>query len=287
VNFADAPPPNGPDEARTTPRVLGVIPARLASTRLPDKPLYPLLGRPLIEWVWRRVERMEVLDGLVVATDSERVAEVCERLGAPVELTPSTHPSGTDRIAEVAERAAYRDYGVVVNIQGDEPLLRAAHVEAAVALVRDQGWPVGTCAAPLGSEEARRDPGVVKVVRADGGRALYFSRAAVPYSRDGKPSAEVLSRPPYLRHVGLYAYRREALMRWVSMPPSPLERVEMLEQLRALEAGIDMGVALVATADGGVDTPADVVRVEARLKELGLAEPLGLAGSSHASTRDP
>jgi 3-deoxy-manno-octulosonate cytidylyltransferase (CMP-KDO synthetase) len=253
-----------------------VIPARLASTRLPDKPLYPLLGRPLIEWVWRRVEPMQVLDALVVATDSERVAEVCARLGAPVELTPASHPSGTDRIAEVAERAAYRDFDVVVNIQGDEPLLREAHVEAAVKLVRDHGWAVGTCAAPLGSEEARRDPGVVKVVRAETGRALYFSRAAVPFSRDGKPAPGELAGPPYLRHVGLYAYRRAALLRWVSMPPSPLERREMLEQLRALEAGIDIGVALVATAEGGVDTPADVVRMETRLIELGLAEMAGL-----------
>lgn len=230
---------------------------------------------------------MSVLDGLVVATDSERVAEVCARLGAPVELTAAEHPSGTDRIAEVVERAPYRAYDVIVNIQGDEPLLREAQVEAAVALVREGAWSVGTCAAPLGSEEARRDPSVVKVVRSHEGRALYFSRAAVPYSRDGKPGADALAAPPFLRHVGLYAYRREALRRWVALPPSPLERLEMLEQLRALEAGIAIGVALVAAAEGGVDTPADVVRMENRLSELGLlVEPRGLAGSSNASTRE-
>lgn len=285
MNFAIAPPIHGPEPVRTSRRVLGVIPARLASTRLPDKPLYPLLGRPLIEWVWRRVERMKVLDAAVVATDSEQVAEVCRRLGAPVELTRASHASGTDRVAEVAEREAWAGFGVVVNIQGDEPLLREDHVQAAVELVRDLGWSVGTCAAPLVSEEARRDPAVVKVVRSEGGRALYFSRAAVPYVRDGKPGPAELARPPFLRHIGLYAYGREALMRWVSLPPSALERLEMLEQLRALEAGMDMGVAVVSAAEGGVDTPADVVRVETRLKELGL-DALGEHEPMDASTSE-
>jgi 3-deoxy-manno-octulosonate cytidylyltransferase (CMP-KDO synthetase) len=249
--------------------VLGIVPARLASTRLPDKPLYPLLGRPLVEWVWRRVESMKVFDAALVATDSEAVAEVCARIGAPVEMTALEHPSGTDRVAEVAARAAYRDFGVVVNLQGDEPLVREEHVAAAVRLVREDAWPVGTCAAPLGSEEARRDPGVVKVVRAADGRALYFSRAAVPYSRAGKPTEAELGAPPFLRHVGLYAYTREALAGWVATPPSTLEGIEMLEQLRALEAGIPIGVAVVGAAEGGVDTPADVVRIEERLRDLG------------------
>lgn len=276
VNFAGSAPTPGFDQARSRDRVLGVIPARLASTRLPDKPLYPLHGRPLIEWVWRRVEPMEAFDGLVVATDSERVAEACQRMGAPVELT-GDHPSGTDRVAEVAARDGYTGFEVVVNVQGDEPLLDEAHVDAAVALVRDRGWSVGTCAAPLRTIEARRDPAVVKVVRATDGRALYFSRAAVPYSRVGKPGPAELGAPPHLRHVGLYAYRRDALARWVALPPSALERLEMLEQLRALEAGMKIGVALVAAAEGGVDTPADAVRMEARLEELGLAEPQRLA----------
>lgn len=266
MNFAYAPAPNRPD-GPSDRRVLGVIPARLASTRLPDKPLYPLLGRPLIEWVWRRVEDMSALDALVVATDSERVAEVCVGLGATVEMTDPDHPSGTDRVAEVAALEPYRGYGTVVNIQGDEPLLEPGHLSAAVELVRDGRWSVGTCAAPLVSEEARRDPSVVKVVRAESGRALYFSRGAVPYRREGKPGPEALAGPPFLRHVGLYAYRREALARWVSLSPSTLERLEMLEQLRPLEAGMEIGVAVVGAAEGGVDTPADVVRVEARLRE--------------------
>lgn len=249
-------------------RVLGVVPARLASTRLPEKPLQPLLGRPLVEWVWRRVEAMEVLDGAVIATDAERVASVCREIDAPVEMTAEDHPSGTDRVAEVARRPDYADFDVVVNIQGDEPLVDEAHLEAAVALVRDDGWDVGTCASPLESDDARRDPNVVKVVRAPDGRALYFSRAPVPYKRDGPPGKDELSGPPFLRHIGLYAYARAALEWWVSLEPSPLERLERLEQLRPLEAGVEIGVAVVGSAEPGVDTPADVDRVEARLSEL-------------------
>ena len=146
--------------------VLGIVPARLASTRLPNKPLYPLLGRPLIEWVWHRVESMGVLDHVVVATDSEEVAEVCRSFGAPVEMTSTRHPSGTDRVAEVAQRPAFTEYGVIANIQGDEPLLKEAHVRAALELVREGRWDVGTCATPLNFDEARTDPMVVKVARA-------------------------------------------------------------------------------------------------------------------------
>ncbi len=249
-------------------QVLGIVPARLASTRLPDKPLYPLLGRPLIEWVWRRVEAMTVLDRAVVATDSEAVADVCRALGAPVELTSPDHPSGTDRVAEVADRPEYRGFDFIANVQGDEPLLKEAHLDAAIRLVRDQGWQVGTCATPLLDEEARKDPSVVKVARASTGRALYFSRAPIPYKRDGKPEAEDLEREPFLRHIGLYAYTRDALADWVALAPSRLERLEMLEQLRPLEAGLRIGVAVVGAADPGVDTPADAVRMEARLAEL-------------------
>ena len=276
MNFADAHPPKEADPAPHHRRVLGIVPARLASTRLPNKPLYPLHGRPLLEWVWKRVQAMRVLDGAVVATDSEQIAEVCRALGAPVELTDPAHVSGTDRVAEVAERKPYRDFEVVVNIQGDEPLLREEHLAAAVELVRDGSWQVGTCATPLLTEEARKDPSVVKVARAADGRALYFSRASIPFRREGKPPAGELGGPPFLRHVGMYAYRREALLQWVARPPSPLERTEMLEQLRALEAGLSVGVALVSAAEGGVDTPADVVRVEARLLDLGLVEAVDL-----------
>jgi len=249
-------------------QVLGIVPARLASTRLPDKPLYPLLGRPLIEWVWRRVEAMSVLDHAVVATDSPAVADVCRALGAPVEMTSPDHPSGTDRVAEVADRPEYRDFDFIANVQGDEPLLKEAHLAAAIDLVRNDGWQVGTCATPLMDDEARKDPSVVKVARASTARALYFSRAPIPYKRDGKPTPEELEREPFLRHIGLYAYTRDALADWVALAPSRLEQLEMLEQLRPLEAGLRIGVAVVGAADPGVDTPADAVRMEARLAEL-------------------
>lgn len=252
-------------------QVLGIVPARLASTRLPDKPLYPLLGRPLIEWVWRRVESMSVLDHALVATDSEEVAQVCRRLGAPVEMTSPEHPSGTDRVAEVADRAEYRRYAVVANIQGDEPLLKESHLRAAIELVRHGGWDIGTCATPILTEEARKDASVVKVARAANGRALYFSRAKIPYRRDGKPDPDELGREPFLRHIGIYAYAREALENWVALAPSPLERLEMLEQLRPLEAGLRIGVSVVGAADPGVDTPADALRMEEKLSEMGIA----------------
>lgn len=252
-------------------QVLGIVPARLASTRLPNKPLYPLLGRPLIEWVWRRVESMSVLDHALVATDSEEVAQVCRRLGAPVEMTSPEHPSGTDRVAEVADRAEYRRYAVVANIQGDEPLLKESHLRAAIELVRHGGWDIGTCATPILTEEARKDASVVKVARAANGRALYFSRAKIPYRRDGKPDPDELGREPFLRHIGIYAYAREALENWVALAPSPLERLEMLEQLRPLEAGLRIGVSVVGAADPGVDTPADALRMEEKLSEMGIA----------------
>jgi len=246
-------------------QVLGIVPARLASTRLPNKPLYPILGKPLIEWVWRRVETMRILDHAVVATDSEEVAEVCRALGAPVEMTAVDHPSGTDRVAEVVGRPAYRDYAYIANVQGDEPLLKESHLRSAIDLVRGGGWQVGTCATPLMNEEARTGSAVVKVARAASGRALYFSRAPIPYKRDGKPVGEELEREPFLRHIGIYAYTRDALHDWVALAPSPLERLEMLEQLRPLEAGLRIGVAIVGAADPGVDTPADVLRMEEKL----------------------
>jgi len=246
-------------------QVLGIVPARLASTRLPNKPLYPILGRPLIEWVWRRVERMSVLDHALVATDSQEVAEVCRALGAPVEMTSGEHPSGTDRVAEVANRPEYASYRYVANVQGDEPLLKESHLRSAIELVTSGGWDVGTCATPLMSEEARKDPSVVKVTRAANGRALYFSRAPIPYKRDEKPTGDELEREPFLRHVGIYAYTRDALNDWVALAPSQLERLEQLEQLRPVEAGLRIGVAIVGSADPGVDTAADVLRMEEKL----------------------
>ena len=194
---------------------------------------------------------MSLLDAVVVATDSEEVAEVCERLGAPVELTSSSHPSGTDRVAEVVRRDAYADYQTVVNIQGDEPLLDPEHISAVVELLKNGDWDLATAASPLLDEETRGNPSVVKVARAPDGRALYFSRAKIPYKRDDKPDGQDLAGDHFLAHVGIYAYTRAGLARWVSLKPSPLEQLEGLEQLRPLEAGMDMAVALVSGAEPG------------------------------------
>lgn len=249
-----------------TAGVLGVIPARLSSQRLPDKPLHVLAGRPLIEWVWRRVVELGLFDEVVVATDSERVAEVARATGATCVMTRADHPSGTDRVAEVARLPEFAHFGTVVNVQGDEPFVRRDHLEAAIALVRDGGWDAGTVATPIGSAEEWREPAIVKVVRGDDGGALYFSRAPVPFVRDGEPGAHDFAAGLFLRHVGIYSYRREALLRWVALPEAPLERTEKLEQLRPLAAGLRIGVAVGAPGEGGVDTPADAARA-ARILE--------------------
>jgi 3-deoxy-manno-octulosonate cytidylyltransferase (CMP-KDO synthetase) len=247
-----------------TTQVLGVIPARLGSTRLPRKPLHPIAGRPLVEWVWRRAVASGVFDDVVIATDSAEVAGVARGFGAAVCETRDDHPSGTDRVAEVARRAEYRGFGVIVNVQGDEPFVRRDHLEAAVSLVREGGWDVGTVATAIESMDEWREAAVVKVVRGDDGRALYFSRAPVPHPRDAEPD---FATGAYLRHVGLYAYTRGALLRWVSLPEGTLERIEKLEQLRALAAGLRIGVAVGERAEGGVDTPADAARAERTILE--------------------
>jgi 3-deoxy-manno-octulosonate cytidylyltransferase (CMP-KDO synthetase) len=252
-----------------TAGVLGVIPARLSSQRLPHKPLHVIAGRPLIEWVWRRVVEFGLFDAVVVATDSARVADAARAFGATCVMTREDHPSGTDRVAEVAGLAAYAGYGTIVNVQGDEPFVRRDHLQAAIDLVREGGWDAGTVATPLRTAAEWREPSIVKVVRADDGGALYFSRAPVPSVRDGEPGAEDFASGLFLRHVGIYSYRREALLRWVALPEAPLERAEKLEQLRPLAAGLRMGVAVGAPAEGGVDTPADAARA-ARILESAL-----------------
>jgi 3-deoxy-manno-octulosonate cytidylyltransferase (CMP-KDO synthetase) len=239
-------------------RVLGVIPARLGSTRLLHKPLQLLAGEPLVTRVIQRVQRLGLVNELVVATDSTMVARVVELSGVRAVLTRESHRSGTERVAEVAGRPEYADHEVVVNVQGDEPFL--AHAALAGALGRvAAGDDVGTAAAPLGPEAAH-DPGRVKVVADSRGRALYFSRAPIPYLRDrGRAPADL-----YWQHVGVYAYRRQALAEWTRQPPAPAEEAERLEQLRALHYGLTIGVArLDSPAQPGVDTPEDLRRAEA------------------------
>jgi 3-deoxy-manno-octulosonate cytidylyltransferase (CMP-KDO synthetase) len=240
-------------------RVLGVIPARLGSTRLPNKPLQLLAGEPLITRVIQRVMEHDVVQELVVATDSEMVAQVVERAGVRAVLTHDGHVSGTDRVAEAAGRPEFTGFDVVANVQGDEPFIPREALAGAIERV-GQGDDVGTAAAPLAAADAG-DPARVKVVTDARGHALYFSRAAIPHRREPTDPADQL----YWQHLGLYVYTRPALARWVAAPLSPAEQAERLEQLRALHVGLTIGVTrLSEPAQPGVDTPDDLRRAEAQ-----------------------
>jgi 3-deoxy-manno-octulosonate cytidylyltransferase (CMP-KDO synthetase) len=244
-------------------RVLGVIPARLGSTRLLNKPLQLLAGEPLVTRVVERVAAYELVDRLVVATDSPMVVQVVERTGVSAVLTDDTHSTGTERVAEVAARAEYRDFDVIVNIQGDEPFIDREALEGSLARV-EQGDEVGTAAAPL-ELALVKDPARVKVITDLNGRALYFSRAVIPHRREADDPADGL----YWQHLGLYAYTRSSLARWVGLPPTQAELAERLEQLRALQHGMTIGVTrLSASVLPGVDTPDDLKRAEAHWHAL-------------------
>lgn len=246
-----------PTGAARKPRVLGVIPARLGSTRLARKPLAPLAGKPLVQWVHEAARGARAIEALVVATDSAEIAEVVRGFGGRAMLTQPHHASGTDRVAEVAWAVA--DADVIVNIQGDLPLLPTEHLEAAVAPFLGEDPPrMATLVTPLVDRADLDDPGVAKVVADRHGNALYFSRAAIPFSRDC--SAE------RWRQIGVYVYTREALFEFVGLPPSRLERTEGLEQLRALENGIAIRLVTVPNATPHVDTPEDLAKVEALLR---------------------
>jgi 3-deoxy-manno-octulosonate cytidylyltransferase (CMP-KDO synthetase) len=241
------------------------IPARFASTRLPGKVLAPIGGRPMIEHVHRLAVRSGAME-VVIATDDESVRAACAAFGAEVELTSRDHPSGTDRIAEIARRRGWADDSIVVNVQADEPLLPPALIDqAADLLASDPGADVATLCTPITAIEEYLDPNVVKVVMRAGGRALYFSRAPIPWNRDGAP-AGLASQQDFRgswRHIGIYAYRLGALQRLAASPPSALEQLERLEQLRALQTGLAIAVAEAIEAPGqGVDTAADLAQVE-------------------------
>jgi len=234
---------------------VGVIPARFAASRFPGKPLAPIAGVPMIERVWRGARDAKQLSRVIVATDDERIRQACAGFGAEVALTRADHATGTDRIGEVAARL---DADIVVNIQGDEPLIQGYVIDAAVdLLLHDATLPMATVVHPLDPGGAD-DPNRVKVVLDRRGRALYFSRSAIPHVRG--------EMPPRWQHVGLYAYRRDFLLDFVALAPTPAERAEQLEQLRALEHGYPIGCAIVeGWSSIPVDVPADVARVEARL----------------------
>lgn len=246
-------------------RILGVIPARYGSTRFPGKPLHRIAGKPLVQHVVERCQCARMLAEVIVATDDARIAEVV-RPFCRVEMTRADHPSGTDRIAEVVGRVGC---DAVVNIQGDEPLLEPAVIDAvATALAEAE---MTTAAAPVHDPAELDNPNVVKVVLNAAGRALYFSRHPIPYLRDlaGQPAAERVRAFPFMKHLGIYGYRRDTLLRLVRWPVSALEAAERLEQLRALEHGLSIAVVRVSAASPGVDTPEDAARVE-RLLQAGV-----------------
>ena len=246
-------------------RILGLIPARYASTRFPGKPLHLIAGKPLLQHVVEQCQKAKSLSEVIVATDDTRIWEVAQQF-CRVEMTSPDHPSGTDRIAEVVARCAC---DAAVNIQGDEPLIDPQVIDAVAGALT--GAPMSTAAARLRDTAEFDNPNVVKVVVNPAGRALYFSRRTIPFVRDAASRSieEQLAAFPFLKHLGIYGYRRETLLRLVKFPVSPLEAAEKLEQLRALENGIEIAVVQVNYESVGVDVPEDVERVELLLKHNG------------------
>ena len=246
-------------------RMIGVIPSRWGSTRFPGKSLHPILGKPLVTWVVAAAKRAKLLQEVLVATDDPRIADVVQGTGARAVLTRSDHPSGTDRVAEAAQPA---DDDIVVNIQGDEPLIDPALIDALVqSLLSHPHWSMATAAAFITNRRDLDARSVAKVVTDREGVALYFSRLPIPCTRDGEPD---LTSGLYRRHIGIYAYRGGFLKRLVQEPPCPLEKAESLEQLRAMHIGGRIGVIDTDHAGVGVDTPEEVGYVEAALRKLRL-----------------
>ncbi len=247
-------------------RIAAIIPARYHSTRLPAKPLQKLGGKSIIEWVYSAVKA--VIKDVVVATDDVRIAEEVERFGGCAIMTSEAHRSGTDRCAEALTKMG-GDYDIVVNVQGDEPFIRREHIEALIACFNNPETEIATLAKPMTSAEDMADihnPNSVKVVTDLRGRALYFSRAAIPFQRNVEQS-EWSKRHTYLKHIGIYAFRAQTLRDVTSLEVSSLEQTEKLEQLRWLEHGYYISVAKTPYATMGIDTPEDLQRAEKMLKK--------------------
>lgn len=252
---------------------IGIIPARMQSSRLPGKMLLRETGKPLIQYAWEAASNSQSLSDVIIATDSPEIAATCEKFGARVALT-GDHPSGTDRIAEVVKSAGLVA-DLIINVQGDEPELDPSCIDQLVqAMERSPGMEMGTLGTPITSLAMLQDTGCVKIVRAADGRALYFSRLPIPFYRDGEPS-ELLSpvgedahvrQSPWLLHLGIYAYQPVFLLALTQMPPSRLEQLEKLEQLRALEAGASILVEVVHHRSVGIDTSADYAAFVERMK---------------------
>ena len=232
-------------------KIIGIIPARYSATRLPGKPLADICGKPLIQYVYEQARKSGLLEDVIVATDDERIWEAVEEFGGKAVMTSPTHPSGTDRCAEVARQI---DCDFVINIQGDEPLIPPEVIDKVAEALResDEEIPM-TSAATLANKEERENSNVVKVVTDQKGIALYFSRSPIPFYRN--------QVAPTLRHIGIYGYRKDFLLKFVSLPQTPLEKTESLEQLRALEHGFKIKIVLVDYSPVGVDTPEDLERV--------------------------
>ena len=248
-------------------KFIGVIPARWASTRFPAKMLALIAGKPLIQRVVEQARKSKLLAEVIVATDDQRIAECVEAVGGRAVMTRADHPSGTDRVAEVARKIRC---DIVVNIQGDEPLVEPAVIDdLARALARDRSASMATLAQEAGAQDLE-NPNVVKMIVNRQGRAIYFSRHAIPYLRDAaaEPVTARLKRFRFLKHPGMYAYRRDFLLKLVRLPPSPLELAERLEQLRVIENGYAIKVVETTHASVGVDTPEDVARVELLLRKV-------------------
>ena len=241
----------------TEMNIAGIIPARYGSSRFPGKPLELLAGKSVIEHVVDRCRLANRLSDVIVATDDQRIADVASKF-CRVEMTRADHPSGSDRVAEVAKRC---EFDAIVNVQGDEPMIDPGVIDQVAALLDDNE--MSTAAVPIADAAEHENPNAVKVVVNAAGQALYFSRHTIPYLRDAAdaPSEEQLAAFPFLKHLGIYGYHRETLLRLAGRPVSPLERAEKLEQLRALENGIAIAVAVVDHDSVCIDTPEDLRRV--------------------------
>ena len=238
-------------------KTAGIIPARWGSTRFPGKPLYLIAGKPLLRYVWERCRRAEKLDSVIIATDDLRIANAAFDWGAEVALTASRHQSGTDRVAEVAKKG--KEFAYIINIQGDEPLVDPCLIDKLIEkLHSDRKIEIVTAAHAFQNAAEASSPHQVKVVVDLMGRALYFSRTAIPYPHN-------VSQIKYLRHQGIYGFRRETLLQFVKWKPTLLERAESLEQLRALENGVSVHVLVTKDGSPGVDTPEDAIALERKL----------------------